>query len=218
MEITRRQLRRLISEVYKDYESQKQGERARLGIPGLQSKLSSIESSGKYADEVQANQLALGMGSKELELPTEQLKINLGFEMVKNKARAYLQSTLDYCDWINSSEERFTPEDEETIKQMNKKAYDLGQEYYKAIYTLRRKLAARKEIIDDRGHVTFGNPEQHEFYMKLAGYTIRPFDDHGSLLADIAREEPKYAWMGRPVKPGKCEDMYMYRKFGPRKY
>ena len=80
---------------------------------------------------------------------------------------------------------------------------------------MRRKLAARKEIVDPRGHVTFGNPEQHEFYMKLAGYTIRPFDDHSSLLADIAREEPKYAWMGGPVKPGMCQQQYMYRMYGP---
>ena len=214
MKITRRQLRRLINEVYKDYESQKQGERARLGIPGLQSKLSSIESSGKYADEVQANQLALGMGSKELELPTEQLKINLGFEMVKNKARAYLQSTLDYCDWINSSDERFTPEDKETIKQMNKKAYDLGQEYKNSLFDLHKDLSKRK-VVDDQGHVTFGTPEQHEFYMIINYYISRPFDDHGSLLAAIAKEEPKYSWMGRPVKPNMCQDMYMQRLYGP---
>lgn len=214
MKITRRQLRRLINEVYKDYESQKQGERARLNIPGLQSKLSSIESSGKYADEVQANQLALGMGSKELELPQEQLKINLEFEMIKNKARAYLQSILDYCDWINSSDERFTPEDKETIKQMNKKSFDLSQEYYRSIPRLLRKLAKHRQF-DANGFIIIGNPEQHEFYMKLSDYSIRPFDDHGSLLADIAREEPKYAWLGRPVKPGMCQDMYNYRNFGP---
>jgi hypothetical protein len=214
MKFTRRQLRRLINEVYKDYESQKQGERARINIPGLQSKLSSIESSGKYADEVQANQLALGMGSKELELPTKQLKINLGFEIVKNKARAYLQSTLDYCDWINSSDERFTPEDKETMKQMERKAYDLGQEYKNSLFDLHKDLSKRK-VVDDQGHVTFGTPEQHEFYMIINYYISRPFDDHGSLLAAIAKEEPKYAWMGRPVKPGMCQQQYMYRMFGP---
>ena len=215
MKITRKQLRNLINEVYKDYEAQKKGERSRLGI---QKKLAPYESSGKYADKLMANQIAIAKGSKELDLPAKPIKINLAFEIIKNKARAYLQSTLDYCEWVNSSDERFTPEDEETIKQFNKKSYELSQEYYKAIYALRRKLSARKEIIDDYGHVTFGNPEQHEFYMKLAGYTIRPFDDHDSLLADIAREEPKYAWMGQPVKPGMCQDMYMYRKFGPRKF
>ena len=51
--------------------------------------------------------------------------------------------------------------------------------------------------------------------MKLTGYSVRPFDDHSSLLADIAREEPKYAWMGRPVKPGMCQQQYMYRSYGP---
>ena len=214
MKISKRQLRRLINEVYKDYESQKQGERARLGIPGLQSKFSSLESSGKYADELQANQLALAMGSKELELPTEQLKINLGFEIVKNKARAYLQSTLDYCDWINSSDERFTPEDKETIKQMNQKSYDLGQEYKNSLFDLHKDLAKRK-VVDHQGHVTFGTPKQHEFYMIINYYISRPFDDHASLLAAIAKEEPKYAWMGRPVKPGMCQQQYMYRMYGP---
>ena len=150
MKVTRRKLRKLINEVYKDYESQKQGERARLGIPGLQSKLSSFESSGDYADKIQANQLALAMGSKEPELPAKQLKINLEFEMIKNKARAYLQSTLDYCEWVNSSDERFTPEDKETIKQMNKETYDLSQEYYRSIPRLLRKIKDRKQV-DEQG-------------------------------------------------------------------
>ena len=221
MKITRQTLRKLINEVYKDYESQKQGERARLGIPGLQSKLSSVESSGEYADELQANQLAIAMGSKELELPTELFKFNLGFEMLKNKARAYLQSTLDYCEWVNSSEERFTPEDKATLKNFHQRSYDLGQEYVKSLYSLHKKLAKLKKIdpLDGPfGSVTFGNPEQHEFYMKLNDYISRPFDDRGSLIADIAREEPKYAWMGRPVKPGMCQDMYMHRNYGPPKF
>ncbi len=91
MKLTRKHLRKLINEVYKDYESQKQGERARLGIPGLQSKLSSIESSGKYADEIQANQLALAFGSKELELTAEQLKINIGYDKGKQQAKKKLK-------------------------------------------------------------------------------------------------------------------------------
>lgn len=211
MKITRRQLRKLINEVYKDYESQKQGERARLGI---QSKLSSLESSGKYADELQANQLALALGSKELELPAKLFKFNLKFEKVKNKARAYLQSILDYCEWVNSSEERFTPEDEATIKNFNQKTYDLGQEYVKALNSLRKKLGERKKV-DDQGYVTFGTPEQQKFYTQIMSYSISPFDDHGSLIAAIARKERKYAQLGRPVKPSKCRDMYNYRKFGP---
>ena len=107
MKITRQTLRKLINEVYKDYESQKHGERARLNIPGLVPKLSSLEASGDYADTMQANQLALAMGSREPELPANMPEINVEYEMLKNKARAYLQSTLDYCEWVNSSEERF---------------------------------------------------------------------------------------------------------------
>ena len=217
MKITRQTLRKLINEVYKDYESQKQGERARLNIPGLVPKLSSLEASGDYADTMQANQLALAMGSREPELPANMPEINVEYEMLKNKARAYLQSTLDYCEWVNSSEERFTPEDMEKLKNFHQRSYDLGQEYVKALYSLHKKLGERQEV-NDRGHVTFGSPEQHEFYMIMNYYITRPFDDHGSLIAAIAKEEPKYAWMGRPVKPGKCQDMYMYRKFGPRKY
>ena len=215
MKITRRKLRRLINEVYKDYESQKRGERARLGI---QQKLKSLEDSGEYEDRLMANQLALAMGSKELELPTKPLKINFEFEMIKNKARAYLQSTLDFCEWVNSSDERFTSEDKETIKQMHQSGYDLSQEYYRSLRRLYKKLGEPRQV-SDQGYVTFGDTqEQHEFYMKLADYVVRPFDDHSSLLADIARDEPKYAWMGRPVKPGKCRDMYSYRMFGPRKF
>ena len=214
MKITRQTLRNLINEVYKDYESQKQGERARLNIPGLAQKLSSLEASGDYADTMQANQLALAMGSREPELPASMLKVNIEYEMLKNKARAYLQSTLDYCEWVNSSEERFTPEDEVKLKEFHQEAYELGQEYVKALYSLHKKLSKRQQV-DGRGHVTFGSPEQHEFYMIMNYYITRPFDDHGSLIAAIAKEEPKYAWMGRPVKPGKCEDVYRRRKFGP---
>ena len=217
MKITRKQLRKLINEAYKDYESQKQGERARLNIPGLQSKLSSMESSDDYADDIQANQLALAMGSREQELQSKQLKVNFEFEFLKNKARAYLQSTLDYCDWVNSSKERFTPEDKEKLKKFHQEAYDLGQEYVKSLFRLHKKLGKRQEV-DDQGYVKFGTPEQHKFYMKLNDYITRPFDDHGSLIADIAREEPKYAWMGRPVRPGMCQQMYMYRNFGPPKF
>ena len=214
MKITRQTLRKLINEVYKDYESQKHGERARLNIPGLAQKLSSLEASGDYADTMQANQLALAMGSREPELPASMLKVNIEYEMLKNKARAYLQSTLDYCEWVNSSEERFTPEDEVKLKEFHQEAYELGQEYVKALYSLHKKLSKRQQV-DGRGHVTFGSPEQHEFYMIMNYYITRPFDDHGSLIAAIAKEEPKYAWMGRPVKPGKCEDVYRRRKFGP---
>jgi len=214
MKITRQTLRKLINEVYKDYESQKHGERARLNIPGLTQKLSALEDSDDYADTMQANQLALAMGSREPELPANMLKVNLEYEMLKNKARAYLQSTLDYCEWVNSSEERFTPEDMEKLKEFHQEGYDLGQEYVKALYSLHKKLSKRQQV-DDRGHVTFGSPEQHEFYMIMNYYITRPFDDHGSLIAAIAKEEPKYAWMGRPVKPGKCEDVYRRRKFGP---
>ena len=218
MKITRKHLRKLINEVYKDYESQKRGERARLGIPGLQQKLKALDDSGRYEDRLMANQLALGLGSKELELPVNPLKINLEFELIKNKARKYLQSTLDYCEWVNSSDERFTPEDEEKIKEFHKEAYELGQEYYRAIQRLRKKLADNTRHQDEQGHVTFGTPEQDAFYRKLTGYGVRPFDDHSSILALIAKEEPKYAFMGRPVKPDMCETRYMYRKFGPRKF
>lgn len=214
MKITRQTLRKLINEVYKDYESQKHGERARLNIPGLVPKLAALEDSDDYADTMQANQLALAMGSREPELPANMPEIDVEYEMLKNKARAYLQSTLDYCEWVNSSEERFTPEDMEKLKELHQEGYDLGQEYVKALYFLHKKLSKRQQV-DDQGRVTFGTPEQHEFYMIMNYYITRPFDDHGSLLAAIAKAEPKYAWMGRPVKPGKCEDVYRRRKFGP---
>ena len=223
MKITRQTLRKLINEVYKDYESQKHGERARLNIPGLVPKLAALEDSDDYADALQANQLALAMGSKEQELPTGGLKsIPLAkFEAIKEKARAYLQSTIDYCTWVKSSKERFTPEDEKTIKQFHQESYELGQEMHKAMKKLHRKMPKEKKH-HDRGNyteVTFGNtPEEDKMWRTLDKNVRSPFDQHGSLIAKIARDEPQYAWLGRPVKPGMCQDMYMHRKFGPRKY
>jgi len=220
MKITRQTLRKLINEVYKDYESQKHGERARLNIPGLVPKLAAIEDSDDYADALQANQLALAMGSKEQELPTGGLKSipSLEFEAIKEKARAYLQSTIDYCTWVKSSKERFTPEDEKTIKQFHQESYELGQEMHKAMKKLHKKMSKSKKL-HNRGNyteVTFGNtPEEEKMWRTLEYYVRSPFDQHGSLIAKIARDEPQYAWMGRPVKPEMCQDMYMYRKFGP---